>query len=83
MKFVAIKNIFDDNLFWSGDVLNKEIIITNCTTHLNTVIIVEREINNNSPSYIITIKTVMRKKNFIVSYSNVDKTITIKLNEQK
>jgi hypothetical protein len=67
MSDIIIKNLFNNGIFWVKDKLNKELIITNEKTDLNTVLMVEKEKNGKYYKYNITIKTIMRKKGFIPS----------------
>jgi hypothetical protein len=59
-KIIASQNLFNNGIFWKGDNLNLDILITNKNTFLNTVLMVNKIKHN----YIFTIKTVMRKKIF-------------------
>ncbi len=81
IPYIVSKNLFSNGLNWipRQDILNKEICITNTNTNLNTVLMVRKNKENASYRYKFTIKTVMRKLNFI-PYTSNNSTFSIKIN---
>lgn len=66
IPIIVSKNLFVDGLHWDTKTnsLNKELLISNKDTNLNTAIIVKRVRITNVYRYLFLIKTVMGKKNF-------------------
>ena len=67
IKKIVKKNLFNNGLFWdqkNRNELNKDILIINDTTNLNTVIMVSKLKDGGEFKYKFTIKTVMRKEGF-------------------
>lgn len=76
IKIIGRRNMFDSGISWNGNVLDAEILIKNTSTNLNIILIVEKKRNEtNAFQYFLTIKTVMRKKNFFASKK--EKTLEI------
>lgn len=72
---IITNNLFNIGLYWENKTnkLNSDILITNRKTNLNTLL----SINKNKDKYLITIKSVMRKKDFTPSYKEKTKHIFI------
>lgn len=77
MNDIALKNLFNNGIYWIKDYLNKELLITNIKTDLNIVLIAKKEKNNKEYKYNLTVKTIMRKKEFIPSHK--ENTFQIKI----
>lgn len=78
IPYIAKKNLFNNGIYWIGDKLNSELLIKNNKTYLNIILIIEKNKFNGIQTYIITVKTVMRKISFIPS--SKEKTIEIPIN---
>lgn len=65
IRKIALKNLFNNGIYWVGNKLNIELIVYNQKTHLNSVIMIDKV--KGDYIYNITIKTVMRKEDFIPS----------------
>ena len=68
-------NLFNIGIYWINKTnkLNSDILIVNKKTNLNILL----DISKNRDKYLITIKSVMRKKNFKPSYKETTKTLFI------
>jgi len=68
-------NLFNIGIYWlnKSDKLNTDILVINNKTNLNTLL----DISKQRDKYIITIKSVMRKKGFKPSYKENTKIIFI------
>jgi hypothetical protein len=68
-------NLFNIGIYWlnKSDKLNSDILVINKKTNLNTLL----DISKQKDKYIITIKSVMRKKDFKPSYKENTKIIFI------
>ena len=68
-------NLFNIGIYWINKTnkLNSDILIINKKTNLNTLL----DISKNKDKYLITIKSVMRKKDFKPSYKENTKTLFI------
>ena len=61
---LLLLNLYSSKVFWSGDKLNKNILVKNKYTNLNIVYAVSKKKQKNEYIYIIDIVTVMRKTDF-------------------
>ena len=68
-------NLFNIGIYWlnKSDKLNTDILVINKKTNLNTLL----DISKQKDKYIITIKSVIRKKDFKPSYKENTKIIFI------
>jgi hypothetical protein len=68
-------NLFNIGIYWINKTnkLNSDILIINKKTNLNILL----DISKNRDKYLITIKSVMRKKDFKPSYKETTKTLFI------
>jgi hypothetical protein len=71
---IVRKTLFNNGIYWDNikrNNLNSDILIKNVNSKLNTLISISKE----KFTYIITVKTVMRKNNFKISQK--EKTIEV------
>lgn len=78
MPRIALKNLFNNGIYWNGNKFNTELIVYNQETYLNSVIMIDKVKDNGNYIYNITVKTVMRKKDFIPSKKENSLKIEIK-----
>jgi hypothetical protein len=76
LRQIVNRNLFNFGIYWGyksdKNRLSSDILIFNKKTNLNTVVFISKE----KTKYIITVKTVMRKKNYKI---NSEKTISIEV----